>query len=225
MKREACAYCGSFESLTREHAIPKCLYPKSKEGSPVQRIIVPGCKTCNSSWSKDEEHFKAVMAVSGESNSAVQELWPSILRGFNDEKFGMPRKKNLAELLVVVQTENGQRHRIYPGKDPRVIRVIKKIVRGLCHHHNLLTCLSDDQIFADVEMKPIPSEFDGMMINLHAEEDILRYRYGLVSGWRCFHSIWSLTFFERTSFIVIVFSSPAAMVDAQNGNAEFNPDE
>ena len=40
-----CAYCGAQGvKLEREHAIPSCLYPKSRGASRVQRITVLSCE-------------------------------------------------------------------------------------------------------------------------------------------------------------------------------------
>jgi 5-methylcytosine-specific restriction endonuclease McrA len=76
LKQKRCAYCGNTDpDMTMDHVIPDCLYPKSKRTPELQLITVPACSECNSGFSADETHFRAVMTISGEINKPVQELW------------------------------------------------------------------------------------------------------------------------------------------------------
>ena len=147
----ACAYCGRGDaSLEREHVISKCLYPPSKANSKVQRLTVPACRGCNGSWADDEAHFRNVLLVSGESNDPVTELWNGpAARGFRDVD-GLRRLRDLASLLRPVVVDGQPRHMIYPAQDPRVLRVVRKVVRGLSYHHELWAPVSDGRVWADV---------------------------------------------------------------------------
>jgi NMD protein affecting ribosome stability and mRNA decay len=75
-----CSYCGVSPTTDMEHIVPRCFYPSSKATSTVQRVTIPACRSCNDGWADDEAHTKHVLLVAGESNAAVQELWPSAFR-------------------------------------------------------------------------------------------------------------------------------------------------
>jgi hypothetical protein len=46
------------------------------------------------------------------------------------DSYSRKRARNLAERLVPVTTPEGDRHMIYPAQDERVLRVVRKTVRG-----------------------------------------------------------------------------------------------
>ena len=73
-QKTRCAYCGEVAS-TDDHVVPRALYPPSKVTSRFQRITVDACQACNNGWSNDETHFRNVLLVAGDPNSAVRELW------------------------------------------------------------------------------------------------------------------------------------------------------
>src|SRR6185369_2011463 len=81
-----CAYCGQLvrrkRGRTRDHVFPASLYPPSKARSRVQRLTVPTCEDCNKSFSDDEAHFRNVIAIAGEPNPAVHEIWAAVMRSF-----------------------------------------------------------------------------------------------------------------------------------------------
>ncbi|QKC86946.1 hypothetical protein [Mesorhizobium sp. NZP2077] len=70
-----CALCGELRLVTREHVVPRGLYPATKAESRFQRIVIPTCKTCNNGTSDDDAHFRNVITVAGDANAAVKELW------------------------------------------------------------------------------------------------------------------------------------------------------
>lgn len=202
MKKKLCAYCGSRDAPDKEHVFPACLYPKSKQGSTIQRMTVPACKDCNYSWQDDEVHFRSVLLVSGDPNSPVLENWETVRRSW-EQPDGRRRVSDLAAQLVAVETSEGLRHMIYPAKDPRVMRVIRKIARGLCFHHQLDAPVPDSRVWADVQRFQVPPALLDEMKTEHREADIVQYRYAMLSDGDL-QSLWLLKFFERTHFIAIV---------------------
>jgi hypothetical protein len=207
MKQNLCAYCGQHsDALDMEHVFPRCLYPKSKHGSKVQRLTVPACKPCNKSFQDDEVHFRNVLLVSGQPNASVYETWETAVRSFK-KCDGPTRAADVGEQVVAMQTEHGPRHMIYPGKDQRVMRIIRKIVRGLCFHHQMRAPVPDEHIWADVQRFRVPPAFLAKMTVEHREADIVQYRYAHLDDGEI-GSLWLVTFFERTPFIAIVLKSP-----------------
>lgn len=201
-----CAYCGAPFATDREHVFPKCLYPASTSTSKVQRLTVPACNPCNNGWADDEAHFRNVMLLAGEPNDAVNELWHSTAARSFQQIDGSRRVMDLVEMMKSIQTPEGERLMIFPAKDERVMRIIRKIIRGLCHYHNVLSPVRDTQVWADVLKYAIPQVFLDKMSIHHREQNIVHYRYQVLNE-TGIHSAWLLTFFERRTFIGVVSMS------------------
>jgi hypothetical protein len=211
-KREKrCAYCGSDDALTVDHVVSRALYPPSKAASPFARITVPACGACNNGWANDEPHFRNVLLLSGDSTPAVRELWEGKTRRSFAHSDGRKRARDLIVQMVPIRTPEGERHMIYPARDERVLRIVRKIVRGLCHHHGLLSPVHDEQVLANIQRFEVPPQFLAEMTSAHAEEDVLQYRFGVVDEPEI-HSGWLLNFYGRTQFLCIVFRSLNARV-------------
>ena len=219
MDERRCAYCGG-SAATVDHVVPRGLYPESKANSRVQRITVPACDACNRSWVDDEPHFRTILLIAGEPTAVVRELWEGKTRRSFLQPDGHRRRLDVARLMVPVQTPDGERHKVYPADDPRFMRVLRKVVRGLSHHHDVLSPVSDDQLWADVQRFEVPPELMGQLTVTHAEADILEYRWAVLPQDQFIHSVWLLRFFERTPFMGIVFRSPEAMLAAGRAEVE-----
>lgn len=103
---------------------------------------------------------------------------------------------------------DGDRYMIYPARDARVLKTVRKIVRGLSHYHNLLSPVNDDQVFADVKRSAFPEDIVNSFNYQHAEPDIMQYGFMTLEGDPHLHSVWVLQFFERTTFVATI--SPTA---------------
>jgi hypothetical protein len=206
-RNRVCIYCGSIGGpLERGHVIPKSLYPDSRKTSRLQLITVPECAACNRGWSDDEAHFRTVLLLAGEPNDSVKELWTTKAAPSFSYKDGRRRVMGVYERLVPVQVENVDRHMIYPGQDERVIRIIKKIVCGLSHHHGIESRIDPSRIFADVLRYTVPEELWLKGNFYECESDIFRYwfrRYEDASD-KDLSSLWILTFFDWRTFIAVV---------------------
>jgi hypothetical protein len=107
---------------------------------------VPACVPCNSGWADDEPHFRNVILLAGVPTLAVRELWEGKTRRSLKQPDGRRRALEIAKLLVPVTTNDGDRHMIYPAQDERVLRIVRKTVRCLCHRHGLLSPVLDGQV-------------------------------------------------------------------------------
>lgn len=211
-----CALCGEFRLTTREHVVPKGLYPESKGASSTfQRITIAACFDCNNGTSDDDVHFRNVIAVSGDSNQSVREVWEGPIRRSFQKVDGRRRALDIFKLMKPAPEFGSDRYMIYPGNDPRVLGTVRKVVRGLCHHHRLLEVVKSDQVWADVLKYPIPADFTEAMAIAHAEPDILDYKY-LVVDTDELHSFWLLRFYERTTFIASVFNKSIAFDESES---------
>lgn len=205
MDDRRCAYCGAPTLRPeREHVVPRCLYPKSR-ASLYQRITVPACGNCNRGYADDEPHFRDVLVAAGEPNAAVREVWNTkTVRSF-DQPDGHRRVRDLAAGLVPVTLNGAERYRIYPDRDPRVVRVLRKIVRGLCHFHGVETAVADERISVEVHKYRLPPQLAAQPLH-HFDPKVFQY------WWEVYDepelaSIWFLRFFERREFVAAVVPS------------------
>ena len=207
MDERKCAYCGvPVTARERDHVFPSCLYPPSRSNSRIQRLTVPVCSCCNRGWSDDEAHFRNVLLVSGQPNEAVRELWDiKALRSFREVN-GHRRVRDLLQQMHRVETSTGERWTIYPGRDKRVMRIVRKVIRGLCHYHGVMSPVSDERVWADVLKYKVPQEFLDQMEHHHREQDIAEYRYQVLNE-PPIHSAWLITFYKRRTFIGMVSTS------------------
>jgi hypothetical protein len=197
MSGPSCAYCGETVSKAeKEHVVPRCLYPVSERNSRVQRLTVPACRPCNGGWADEEPHFR-------DPNLPVRELWETRVRRSFEEIDGRRRVLDLFTQMKPVEMAEGTRHKVYPARDDRVMPIIRKIVRGLCRHHGVMSPVQDRQVWADVLKYVIQPEFLDAMAHHHLEKDVFEYRHAVLNEPEL-HSAWLLTFYERCTFIALV---------------------
>jgi hypothetical protein len=128
----------------------------------------------------------------------------TISRAHGREEDGEQRKRDLLKWVVTKKTMEGETTTLYLANIENVHLVIRKMVRGLCHHHKLGTQVKDHQVLvigqykngppdgADaVDFNHVPGVFRYSYFHLHLEPDV-------------FHVTWLLTFYEKVSFISFV---------------------
>jgi len=207
-----CSYCGERVATDKEHVFPKNLYPDTKAQSRIQRMTIPSCNICNNGWSDDEAHFRNILGVLEKPNKSQRELLEStIMRSFT-KLDGARRIRDIVNSMHPVEFDGQPRHKIYPGEDVRVVRVIKKVVRGLSHYHQVMSAVPNSRIWVDVMKYRIPYEFLSVMIYEHREQDIAEYRYSVLEDSEI-HSAWLITFFGKVSFIGLVLSSDNSLIE------------
>jgi hypothetical protein len=204
-----CAYCGGENAFTKDHVISRSLYPPlepSKAKPKVRRITVPACQACNKSWSADEAHFRNMLLLCGNPTPTVRKLWERKTRRSFLYPDGKKQARDLAAQIVITQSGS---HMVYPARDERVMRLVRKVVRGLSYYHKVRWPISDDESWADVQRFDIQSDFFVAMQSFHVEKEIFQYRFSVMDDPN-FNSCWVLRFFERTPFLCIVFHSAEA---------------
>lgn len=204
MTRERlCSYCGSKNARTSDHVVPKALYPTdapAKGKRQVKRITVPACEACNAGWTADEPHFRNVLHISGETTPAVRELWDTkTLRSFY-EIDGYKQARDLNRQITMSAAGD---HLIYPAKNARVMRIVRKIVRGLCRYHHLRWPVRDEEVWADILKFDVPPEFLEKMTACHADSSIFQYRFAVLDDPEI-DSCWEIRFYRRTTFFCVV---------------------
>jgi hypothetical protein len=119
--------------------------------------------------------------------------------------------------MRTVGTSNGEQWAIFPGDDERVMRIVRKVIRGLCHYHGIVSPVSDQRVWADVLRRyAVPRGFLDQMEHQHREKDIAEYRYQVLDD-PPIHSGWLITFFERRTFIGMVSTSEGGFAERVGG--------
>src|SRR4030095_14069522 len=131
-----CYRCDA-ESVSQEHAPPRCLFPASKDvedGTDYRRdlITVPSCAAHNMSYSKNDEYFMVVCAVHFEnSDVAVSHFRTKILRALaRSPAFAAAALKDLRPAVVL-----GQPSVAFTVDRERIMDIFDKTGRALAFHH------------------------------------------------------------------------------------------
>lgn len=216
VKHKICGYCGK-PATDLEHVIPSCLYPDSARDSRVQRLTIPACRSCNQSWADDEAHFRNVLTLCGNPTSDVSELWHTTVRRSFRQPDGRRRLSDLYALLTPVTHGRKVAHKVYPTSDPRFMRVLRKIVRGL-HFWHTSAALPDRLVWCDVLRYEIPPELLDATELHHRIPQIFSYRLQRNRNSQPeFVSAWLLTFYESRSFVALGLSESSASLASPAG--------
>jgi hypothetical protein len=134
--KQLCMFCGEViddSELTREHFVPKCLWEKGNR--PTETRTLPAHKSCNSSFTEDNDYFRDVLAseTGAERNEAARVM----------QQGGLARKfakhpgaihKNLGKTKYVwVTLPSGLIVRMlsYEVDSTRIARVLHNVIKGI----------------------------------------------------------------------------------------------
>lgn len=186
--------------------MPRSFYPSSVDPK-IQWAKVSCCPACNDEFQRDEAHAKTMLAAAGLTvTDKRQEIWESVKRGFSNPICGNQDRIAIREKLVPFMHEGEQRYKVYPGKDERVIKIVKKIVRGLCVHRQVLPPpVSEDRVWADTFIHVIPPKFEEELRTIYDIPNVVSCRAELQMSdeFPETHSAWILQILQ-TRFIAIV---------------------
>ena len=128
-----CIYCGG-KADTKEHIPPKCLFIQRRG---IQFITVPSCKSCNQSFTLDEEIFRAFLVhMTTDKSLTANALFNTKIKRSIINRPNMAKK--VMEKMSLVDCYHGG---IYLGKKTaikledsdwqRYYNVLNKIIKGL----------------------------------------------------------------------------------------------
>jgi hypothetical protein len=204
---DPCIYCGSLEEGTRDHVPPRCLFPRPR---PLDTVTVPACRSCNQSYQLDDEHFAVAMGAQcyAEDPEAAR-VWTSIIRPLLARSPGLRTMLSQQIIDGPVQTPAGI---VLPDRiairfsAPRIVRVVRRIVRGLLWHHYRHVPASNIELVVFQEQIVHPEVADTLntrTVLSGVGDTIFRYRHGVASD-APDTSVWALQFYAQTQFIIIV---------------------
>jgi hypothetical protein len=197
---------------TRDHVPPDVLFPSPK---PSNLITVPACKPCNQGFQKDDEVLALVLSSLMGTNTAGRSIWntkvaggllkrsPKLRQAIGSTLHYQPYpfrdgRKGLAAALLIERS--------------RVLRVLRRIVRGLAWHEYGCCDFADDKVrvLTDAELQVLP-EVEAQRLAAHfgtgvervIVKDVFEYHYAAAAG-RPEDSAWWLIFYGETRFLAIV---------------------
>lgn len=202
-RNKPCGYCGTNTGPEGEgdHVVPYSFYPRCTDPQ-VQRLKIPSCAQCNDLWQKDEGLFVTVMVLCGLNETPERrELWSKSLRSFERPNGGRQDLWTIASQLVpqsTLQFDEKPYQKIYPCKNPRVVSVLKKIVRGLAHYHCGET-IPDKRVGVTHEPFPLFNELSDDLTIVYRVPHVFTGRSLFsekpeIAGW---HSLWVLDFLDN----------------------------
>ena len=97
---------------------------------------------------------------------------------------------------------------IYPDRDERVLRVVRKIIRGLSHFHEIESAVSEDRVWVETLKYRIPKELTDSIQFHHCEQDVIQYWYESYKE-DDYSSVWFLKVYERCMFVAAVSAIPS----------------
>ncbi|CAN5546028.1 hypothetical protein BH10ACI3_BH10ACI3_26290 [soil metagenome] len=129
-----CVYCGESKEVTREHVIPRCMFPGPL---PNDVVVVPACEPCNKEKGKHDDYLRDMLTVDAQtsaSDSAQTVLTGKVFRAAEKNHSQLIRAAKAKGKFEPVHSSGG----IYLGhgyavplEEDRVNHIFSLIVRGL----------------------------------------------------------------------------------------------
>jgi len=131
-----CAYCGEQPGKTKDHVIPRCLFPGPLpiDGNAVK---VPACEGCNQAKARNDDYLRDYLVTdwcSGSSPAVLNLLGGSAGRSFESNRSEFMRGAKASVKIIPKHTPGG----VYIGHVPastlevdRINTIFTTIARGI----------------------------------------------------------------------------------------------
>ncbi|MEZ6071372.1 MAG: hypothetical protein R3C10_14145 [Pirellulales bacterium] len=217
---EVCVYCGSKDSITDEHVFPRMWFPKPRPDN-LNLITVPACKSCNASFAKDQEYFRAMICLeqTAGDHPAAAALSATIFRSLERTRAVGFRRQFLGEVGPVDVVSPGG---VYLGQElgydvdyTRLNRGAALVFQGLHYYerrcrvpdgYSVRSVCTRELIGLDVKKQnELSTVLDELMRHRHVHigEGIASYCYAPRSD-DSNASVWALLMYEAVSFLGFV---------------------
>lgn len=216
--RNACAYCGASDLLTKDHIPPEKLFPSPR---PSNLITVPACGDCHSNTSKDDEYFRLKVCLREDAGNSPQarENWAAIFRSLDRVEAGGLRKSFSADIRSVqLRSQAGiyvGRYLSYDVDLVRIRRVVERIVRGLyfAERGNPLGFVNEVSVYTNEDLQQETQDAlddltNNILLPLAVQtpkvigDSVFSYRF-YIPDEKPICSVWALSFYEAVPFLCI----------------------
>lgn len=129
-----CTYCGETKPLTKDHVVPRCLFPKPL---PSFMVTVPACDDCNSEKANHDDYLRDILVVDADtakSKGAQGLLEGPLLRAAKRNQSKVIKAAKAQGKMEAVHSPSGiyLGHAFsFPLEGDRVNHIFSLIVRGL----------------------------------------------------------------------------------------------
>lgn len=197
-----CGYCGQSTGARGEgeHVLPRCMYPvNALAGQQIRRPKIPSCRTCNQSFQADEAHARNILVSAGlDMTPARNEIWTTAMRGIRRGAAGRREGFDILSQLKdgpILKSDGRPYRKIFPLRDPRVVHVIRKVVRGLYFLTRKEAIADENRVF----LQPCGQDRDiGVTFDKILEVPSVFSAHALFTdGELSFNSIWFLSFYSN----------------------------
>jgi HNH endonuclease len=133
-RTDICAYCGKHRKITRDHVIPKALFPRPLS---AQMVTVSACHDCNSRKSKHDDFLRDLLTtdIAGSQSPIAKSIFQDkVLSSHKQGKSLLSRiARNEAVSIPIVSKSNLYYGDCYTATFDlgRAIEMFSFIVRGL----------------------------------------------------------------------------------------------
>jgi hypothetical protein len=216
MKQPTCYLCGQqiMGKVSSDHVPPRQFYARAlrKARSP-NLLTLPSHEDCNKSYQDDEDYFFAALAGLNENapihdwivNDVRRKIW-------RNDAIGL-RQKVLSEFSATISGIYLPNSVVAKKFDvERAMRVVWKIVRGLCYHHYsrvLPENIKHAIRFLQVQDEPPRIYRDHLMEkpNFGGCPEVFVYQLAQVDDKSSLSALWALFFWQSIVAIVAVVAS------------------
>jgi hypothetical protein len=216
--RGPCAYCGMRPWSTREHVVPRALFPKPM---PSNAITVGTCVECNGVKSTLDDYLRDCLVgdVAAGSNQAVKRLRTGEMKRSVESNRSILSRQAVAEgKMKPMFTVSG----VYAGQcvempvDTHMLGgSLQFIVRGL-YYHLTRNRIPDDYVYEFIRINKLyaKSDWEGFGGKFHAGmiaigRHVFKAKY-IVWGEDHFTTAWCLCFYDSIVYRAYVASSEIA---------------
>jgi hypothetical protein len=227
-----CTFC-ERRADSRDHVPPARIFAGPR---PSTLITVPSCQPCNGGASRDDEYFKAVLALQRDvaATPIAKDVVDSVRRSFRrSEAAGFVARLRSAVQTMDVVSHSGevvepsaQLLRVEPA---RLNAVIKRTVRGLFRHHTArrLPLSAEVEAYGATGLlgkPPLPEDQTLEFVRIVSREKlhvvaegVFEYRFALTED-GISSGVWVLFFYRKISFVALVLSpEDRSVLDTASG--------
>ena len=117
-------------------------------------------------------------------------------RGFKKNR---PSVIEFAALMKPVENLGNERYKIYPADNKGFNLILRRIVRGLAHYHELGTAIADSRVTCGTMLWEVPPAFEKDFTWHKIDTDFIAYAYAKLDEPEL-HSFWLLRFSRHILF-------------------------
>lgn len=158
---ELCVYCDEQEGTTRDHVVPRSVFPRPLPGN---MLTVPACLPCNGDKARDDDYLRDILLVDWENEdhpAAQGRLKDNLIQAIGRNRSHLIRDGRRTRRLTPVLSPAGLHLGVasaIPLDQARMNKMFGRIVRGLYYGFSGGRRLPTDCTFEINKVHPMRKE-------------------------------------------------------------------